>query len=116
MSQASVHPAHINLRGSDVDEFAQFMQQYHPMVDERSLVPKQVNMLRRVYGISSDLDATSRDSLTMINRMGYSDLHSAFFNMDDRTRSFIGSNFPQLDELVNDYLVYKGLLDPPKGN
>lgn len=31
--------------------------------------------------------------------------------MDDRARSYIGNNFPQLDDLIEQYLVYKGLMD-----
>ena len=57
ISQASIHPGHISLHSSDVSEFAQFMQQYHPVIDERALIPKQINMIQRIYGISSDFDA-----------------------------------------------------------
>lgn len=34
---------------------------------------------------------------------------SCFYNLDDQSRSFIGTNFPQLDEIVKDYLVYRGI-------
>ena len=44
----------------------------------------------------------------------YKNLQNCFYNFDDKTRSFIGSNFPQVDEIINDYLVYKGLEEAPK--
>ena len=43
----------------------------------------------------------------------YSDLQNIFYNLDDNERSNIGTNFPQVDELVKDYLIYKGILEAP---
>ena len=70
------------------------MQQYHPVVDERALIPKQVNMIQRIYGISSDLDATSYDTMMDSTMSNYADLHNIFYNLDDKERSIIGMNFP----------------------
>lgn len=70
-------------------------------------------MLQRVYGISSDIDTLSRDCLLDCWMSNYANLQSAFFNLDDRSRSFIGSNFQQLDDLIDNYLIYKGIVDKP---
>ena len=86
------------------------MQQYHPVIDERALIPKQVNMIQRIYGISSDLDSSSRDCLMDSWMCNYADLQNIFYNMEDKERSNIGTNFPQLDVLVKSYLIYKGIL------
>jgi len=43
-------------------------------------------------------------------------LHNIFFNLEDSERSIIGTNFPQIDEVIKDYLVYKGLVEPPRNN
>ena len=40
-------------------------------------------------------------------------MSGAFLNLDDSSRSFIGSSSQQLDELVNNYLVYKGIIERP---
>jgi len=90
------------------------MQQYHPVIDERALIPKEVNVMQRVFGIASDIDLLSRDCLLDPWMSNYTNLQGAFFNMDDACRSFIGSNFPQIDELVENYLVYKGIIDKPQ--
>ena len=50
------------------------MQQYHPVIDERALIPKQVNMVQRIYGISSDLDSSSRDCLMDSWMTNYADM------------------------------------------
>ena len=114
ISQASVNPSHISLSSSDANEFAQFMQQHHPIVDERSLIPRQINMLQRIYGVSSDLDNSSKDCLLDSWMTNYANLQNAFYNLDDRSRSFIGTNFPQIDEVIKEYLIYKGILEAPK--
>ena len=44
----------------------------------------------------------------------YNNLKNAFYNIDDSQRAIIGTNFMQVDEVVNDFLVYKGLIEPPK--
>ena len=92
------------------------MQAYHPVIDERALIPKQVNMIQRIYGISSDLDSSSRDCLLDSWMNNYSDLQNIFYNLDDNERSIIGTNCPQIDELVKDYLIYKGILQAPRND
>lgn len=71
-------------------------------------------MMRRIYGICSDLDAMGTDCMLDNSIQNYKNLQNCFYNFDDKTRSFIGSNFPQVDEIINDYLVYKGLEEAPK--
>ena len=44
----------------------------------------------------------------------YADMQNIFYNFDDNERSIIGTNFPQVDELVKDYLVYKGIVEAPR--
>ena len=83
------------------------------MIDERALIPKQVNMMQRVYGVSADLDTLGRETLIENWNSNYAKLQSAFINLDDKSRSFIGSNFSELDELVKHYLIFKGLLEKP---
>ena len=114
VTQAGTHPSHINTQASDVDEFAAFMQQYNPIIDERALIPRQVNMTQRIYGVSSDIDMLSRDHLLDSWMSNYANLQNIFFNLDDRSRGTIGTNFPQLDELKENFLVYKGIIEPPR--
>jgi hypothetical protein len=40
-------------------------------------------------------------------------MYSSFLNMDDEQRSFISSNFQQLEDGVNDYLILLGLISDP---
>lgn len=40
-------------------------------------------------------------------------MQSAFFNMDDDQRAFISSNYQQLDDTVNSYLILQGLISDP---
>ena len=44
----------------------------------------------------------------------YNNLQNAFYNIDDSQRAVIGTNFMQVDEIVNDFLMYKGLIEAPK--
>ena len=71
-------------------------------------------MLRRVYGVCSDMDSMSRDCLLDPWLSNYANLQNSFFNLDDQSRSFIGTNFPQIDETIKSYLIYKGILEAPK--
>lgn len=41
---------------------------------------------------------------------GYSEMSSSFFNLDDEQRAFIATNFYQLEETLNDYLLIEGLV------
>lgn len=43
-------------------------------------------------------------------------IQSAFYNFSDEHRRLIGVNFTQLDELINEYLIFKGLLENPYDN
>ena len=56
----------------------------------------------------------SRDCLLDSWMSNYANLQNIFFNLDDRSRSTIGTNFPQLDELKENFLVYKGIIEPPR--
>jgi len=38
---------------------------------------------------------------------------TAFYNMDDDSRALMGANFTQVDDYIDDYLVFKGLKDAP---
>ncbi len=40
-------------------------------------------------------------------------LLSAFYNMEDDARALIGANFTQVDEYIDDYLIFKGLKESP---
>ena len=42
----------------------------------------------------------------------YNNLQNAFYNMDDRQRAVIGTNFKQGAPVEQEFLVYKGLVDP----
>ena len=50
------------------------MQQYHPVIDERALIPRQINMMQRIYGLSSDLDNSSKDCLIDSSMSNYANL------------------------------------------
>ena len=56
----------------------------------------------------------SRDCLLDSWMSNYANLQNIFFNLDDRSRGQIGTNFPQLDELKENFLVYKGIIEPPR--
>jgi hypothetical protein len=43
----------------------------------------------------------------------YANLQNAFLNVDDEQRTIIGNNLNYLDEAIEDYLIYKGLLELP---
>ena len=49
---------------------------------------------------------------TLINpySSNYEYLSGLFFNFDDIQRNFIGTNFPQIDDTIKSYLMYKGLV------
>jgi hypothetical protein len=45
---------------------------------------------------------------------GYTELlKSAFYNMEEDARTQIGANFTQVDEYIDDYLMFKGLKELP---
>lgn len=46
--------------------------------------------------------------------VNYANLQNIFYNLDDRSRSQIGTNFPQLDELKRNFLIYKGVIEAPQ--
>ena len=71
-------------------------------------------MAQRIYGVSSDLDTMSRDCLLDSWMANYANLQNIFYNLDDRARSQIGTNFPQLDELKQNFLIYKGVIEAPQ--
>ena len=87
MTQAGVSPQHIGLESSDYDEHVNFEQAHTPIVDEMELIPKQVRVLRRVYGQMSRLDTLSKDCFSRNSVRNYSELSNAFMNIDDADRS-----------------------------
>ena len=86
------------------------------MVDERELVPREVNITRRIFGQTASLDLLSRDCLMNGYMRDYNNLENIFYNMDDNQRAVIGTNFTQSsDPVVRDFLIYKQLVDPGQG-
>lgn len=63
------------------------------MVDERELIPREVDITRRIFGQSSCLDMMSKDSLTNSYMRDYNNLMNSFYNIDDVQRAVIGTNF-----------------------
>ena len=45
----------------------------------------------------------------------YHEMNCSFLNLDDEQRAFIATNFYQLDEGVNEYLVFQGLVPDSSG-
>jgi len=43
----------------------------------------------------------------------YSNLQNSFLNVDDEQRMHIGNNLGYIDDAIEDYLIYKGLLELP---
>lgn len=113
MTQAGTAPNHICLEASDHDEFLQFHQAYSPIVDENELIPREVRMLRRLYGNMSKLERFSKDSIARASIANYAELRSAFMNIDETNRcEVLFSTFNQGDEEIKNYLKFRGLLDP----
>lgn len=78
-----------------------------PVIDEHCLIPKEVRVVQKLYGYSAM--AANRD-LTI----GYSELIAgAFYNMDDESRSKLGSTFEDADESIEEYLQFKELAANP---
>ena len=66
--------------------------------------------MQRIFGICSDQDYASRCCLNDPWNSNYASIMGSFYNLDDQSRSFIGTNFSQLDEIVTDYLTYRGII------
>lgn len=65
-------------------------------------MPKKVTLLRQMFGNQAQ---NSHPNL----RFGYEGLlRTAFYNMDEEARNTMSANFIQIDEYVEDYLVFKG--------
>ena len=107
VTQAGISARYMAAQSNDQREFEQFMQSYKPVVDERELVPREVNITKRIFGYTASLDLLSKDSLMNRYMRDYNNLENAFYNMDDRQRAMIGTNFGQGDPVVDDFLVYK---------
>jgi len=111
ISQTSIAPCDIEFTKGYYEEFDDFAQQQQTVIDESAMIPKEVRVLRKIYGYSSQFN--NRDTTA-----GYQCLlRSAFYNMDDKQRSQLASTFEQYDEVIHDYLKFKDLAPVvvPKG-
>ena len=83
------------------------------MVDENALVPPKLPLIRRLYGITGHKPVKVDSGALCLSTPDYRDMRSSFLNMDDEQRSFIATNFYQLEEGAREYLVFKELIPPP---
>lgn len=50
ITQAGISARYMAPQSNEQREFEQFAQSYKPVIDERELVPREVNITRRVFG------------------------------------------------------------------
>ena len=81
------------------------------MIDETALIPSQLTLVRRLYGRASRQRAQVRPSVLSQALPSYWRMSGTFFNMDDEQRSFLATNFHQLDEGLEEYLIFEGLIE-----
>jgi hypothetical protein len=117
ITQASVAPLSISTATqSPEDVYKSFEQIRKPVVDEDALVPKQVTSLQRLFGDSSNMESCDSDVLFNSNTRNYGNLRNIMLNFDDEQRQYIGNNLLLADPELEDYLIYKGLLEVQSKN
>ena len=95
------------------EDNSDFMEQYQPVIDEQALVPPQITLIRRMYGLPARKDPFATPGCISQMIPDYSALNPSFFNMDDKQRSFIATNFYNIDEDLRDYLILQEVLPDP---
>lgn len=89
----------------------EFLKCYQPVIDETALIPSQLTLVRRLYGRESRLRSKAQPAVLNQALPSYWRMDGTFFNMDDEQRSFLATNFHQLDEGLEEYLVFEGLIE-----
>jgi hypothetical protein len=84
------------------------------VIDEAGAVPTSVNAVQRMYGEYSRLDRLSSDCFLSGHMRNYQNLMNSFLGLEDPAREHIGANLLHIDDEVEDYLIYKGLLELPQ--
>jgi len=93
-----------------LSDYDQFNHCYQPMVDENALVPPQLALVRRLYGRAAQRERRASAASLSLAMPDYREMNCSFLNLDDEQRAFIATNFYQLDDGVNEYLVFHGLV------
>lgn len=74
------------------------------------MVPKKVSLVRRLFGKEGSLVKKARPAILSQSVPHYGHLGGLFFNMSDTERTFLASNFYQLDDGLKEYLIHKGAI------
>lgn len=77
------------------------------------MVPTKFTAIDRMYGAKSCLDMYNSQVYYQSHMRNYTNLQNSFLNVDDEQRTKIGNNLNHLDESIEDFLIYKGLLELP---
>ena len=77
------------------------------------MVPPQLGLVRRLYGFAAHEPARAPAGLLSLATPDYGQMACSFLNLDDEQRSFIATNFYQLEEGLTEYLVFAGHIPDP---
>jgi hypothetical protein len=64
-------------------DYAQFNRCYQPIVDERALIPPQINLIRQIYGEAARGEASAPPTLACTHVADYRIMKSSLLNIDD---------------------------------
>ena len=89
----------------------EFLKCYQPVIDETALIPSQLTLVRRLYGRESRQRTKVLPAALSLALPNYWRMDGSFLNVDDEQRSFLATNFHQLDEGLEEYLVFEELIE-----
>lgn len=77
------------------------------------MIPPKFSLVRKLFGQNALRQPRQVPSAAYARIPHYLDLKDSFLNVDDEQRTFLASNFQQLEEAVSEYLVFNKLIPDP---
>lgn len=95
-------------------DHTEFIKGYEPVMQERAMVPRRITLIHKLYGREARITTNARPGFLSQSVLCYGALRGSFFNLSDKERAFLASNFYQLDDGLKEYLLHKQLIPGPK--
>lgn len=121
LNQSCINASYIDLNITAFNDNQDFFKSYTTIIDEESLMPPHLEIIRKNFGVNSLVESRNHFILLMPSINNYSNLvrillfimqMNCFFNVNDKERQYAFTNFYQVDESYKEYLSYmKGIND-----
>ena len=87
----------------------EFMKIFQPVVDEEYLIPSEISLIKNLFSQEYHLENQYSYLMNRTYFGNYSMLENSLLNHKDSDRAYVYTNFYQIEEMMDDYLSFKGV-------